>query len=152
MLVEIATFFKSLMGGKGTLQVGKDQKSGTTAGANSPVMNAGRDVIYQVPPASSARAEQEAELLAELQELMPEILENIRENLKHDPLLSTIIVLERSSIAYNCRAPHLKYADDTHPDATRKFEALERHGLVRKRTSIAYEMSPRFVRMLRGQP
>lgn len=100
---------------------------------------------------SSSAADRDAELLAEMQVLMPEIIEGIRELLKEDALLRDIVVMKKSSYAYNWPGPHGKFCDDTHPDATRKFQILDSHGLVRKVKPIAYELSPRLVRMLRVQ-
>lgn len=99
----------------------------------------------------SLQVERDAELLAEMQDLMPEIIEGIRDLLTEDALLREIVVMEKSTYAYNWPTPHGRFCDDTHPDATRKFQILESHGLVRKVRPIAYELSLRFVRMLKGQ-
>jgi nucleoside phosphorylase len=100
---------------------------------------------------SSSAADRDAELLTEMQELMPEIIDGIRELLNEDQLLREIVVMEKSSYAYRWPRPHGKFCDDTHPDASRKFQILESHGLVRRVNRICYELSPRFVRMLREQ-
>lgn len=102
-------------------------------------------------PRSSSAAERDAELLSEMQELMPDIIDGIRDLLTEDALLREIVVMKRSTYVYNWPRPHGKFCDDTHADATRKFQILESHGLVRKVRAIAYELSPRFVRMLRSQ-
>ena len=149
---QVIDFFKKLLGGEGTSQIGKDQQavSGTTSGVNSPVITAGGDVNYNVghPAPAPSAAQRDAELLAEMEELMPEIIQGIRDLLTDDPLLRDLVVFERSTICYNIDRPHGKFCDDTHPDARRKFGILESHGLVRQRNKGFYEISPRFVRML----
>lgn len=80
---------------------------------------------------------------------MPDVIDEIRELLNGDALLRDIIVLEKSTYEYHYPEPHGRFANNTHADATRKFQILESHGLVRKISSICYQLSPRFVRMLK---
>jgi hypothetical protein len=151
MWAEAIAFVKSLFGGKGAIQVGEGQQSASTTGTNSPILNATGNITYTAGSNSPSAAERDAELLAEVQVLMPEIIEAINDLLNEDPLLREIVVQPKSSYAYNWPRPHGMFSDDTHPDATRKFQILESYGLVRKIKPIAYELSPRFVRMLKGQ-
>jgi hypothetical protein len=120
-------------------------------GIHPPILNTAGNTTDTAGSRASPAAERDAELLAEMRELMPETIEEISELLNQDPLLRDIVVLERSSFAYNWPRPHGRFCDDTYPEATRKFQILESHGLVRKVKPIAYELSPRFVRMLRAQ-
>ena len=48
----IAGWLKTLFGGKGTTQIGKENQavSGSSTGDNSPVVTAGRDLFFNMPP------------------------------------------------------------------------------------------------------
>lgn len=149
MWATIVAFFNSIFGGKGVVQIGKGQQSASTTGTGSPVLNAGGNINYSALPPVPTAAERDSELLSEVESLMPELIKDIRDLLEQDSLLRDMIVMECSTFVYNWPTPHGMFANDKHPDAVRKFQILESHGLVRKIKPIAYQLSPRFVRMLK---
>jgi hypothetical protein len=142
--------FKGLFsGGKGPIQMGKGNQSVAT-GDNSPVVQAGRDVHFNVPIQQPAKDE-EAEVFAELEQTMPELLNSLRQELAEHPLIRDIIVLDRKSIEYNWPGPHLMYSEDEAPDIRMQMAVLEGHDLVsdRKGDGFAYRISEKLVRYLK---
>src|SRR2546426_471111 len=91
----IVGWFKALFGGKGTTQIGKGNQavSGSSAGDNSPVVTAGRDVHFNMP--TPAVSQEPSSALAELEETIPDVLSKLRKDLADHPLTRDIIVLDK---------------------------------------------------------
>lgn len=146
----IVGLMKGLFGGKGAMQIGKDNQAvtGSTTGQNSPVVTAGRDVHLNMPPVKVADGE--AEVFAELEEMMPDFLGDLRKELAEHPLIRDIIVLDKKSIAYNWPDDHLMFSEDENPGARSKMRVFENYGLVKElKDGFAYRVSERLAKYLR---
>jgi hypothetical protein len=127
---------------------GKGNQSATT-GDDSPVLQVGRDVHFNVPVQPPVKDE-DAETFAELEQTMPDLLNSLRQELAEHPLIRDIIVLDRRSLVYNWPGPHLMYSEDEAPNIRMRMAILEGHGLVRdlKGDGFAYRISEELVRYL----
>jgi hypothetical protein len=144
-------WLEKLMGlfGMGTAQIGKGNQSVAT-GDNSPVVQAGRDVHFNVPVQPPVKDE-DAETFAELERTMPDLLNSLRQELAEHPLIRDIIVLDRKSIEYNWPGPHLMYSEDENPNIRMQIAILEGYSLVSdgKGHGFAYRISEKLVLYLK---
>lgn len=152
MWESIVSFVKGLFGSKGTTQIGRGNQAvtgGSAAGANSPVMTAGRDIHFNAP--TGPTTDPDAEMFADLEQTMPDVLKNLRENLAEHPLIRVIIVMDKKSLLYNWPDDHLRFTAEEDPDIRSKVQILENHGLLRheRGRDFAYRMTERFVKYLR---
>jgi hypothetical protein len=146
----VVDFVKGLFGGKGTLQIGKGNQAvtGTTSGHNSPIMAAQRDIHVNMPFTPPAGGDYE--LFSDLEKDMPDLLREMREDLAEHPLIRDVIVLDKSTFAYNFPDAHLKFAEDTHPGIRQKVNILHDLGLLRQeKEGFYYRITEKFAKYLK---
>src|SRR6266849_8457530 len=108
MWQSVVSWFKSLLGSKGGIQIGRENRSvtGSSTSHNSPVVTAGRDIHFNVPRASVA----DEETLAKLEKVIADLLAELRRLSAGGPLIRDIIVLDKDSIDYTWPDPHWQFA------------------------------------------
>ncbi len=147
MLVDwVMSLFKK----SGTMQTGSGNQAvtGTTSGANSPVMMVGGNVHWNVSAPSAA--DEDRVVFAELEEKMPEVLGGLRRELAKHPFRRDIIVLDRKTIAYTWPDDHWTFSEDENPGARSKIRVLAGYGLVEElKDRFAYRITEPFGRYLR---
>jgi hypothetical protein len=150
-LAGVVGWVKGLFGGKGATQIGAGNQSvaGSTAGANSPILAAGRDINVQLQAALSD--DPDPDIFAELEEEIPDLLHDLRETLAKHPLFRDLVVLETKDIGYGWPGEHLRLSDDELPGARQKVAVLVNHGLVTViKDDFAYKLTERLVRYLKA--
>jgi hypothetical protein len=152
--IPLPSAVKGLFSGKGTTQIGPGNRAvsgGSTSGANSPVVTAGRDVHFNAPV--PVAGDEDAEVFTELEGLMPDLLGEMRKDLAAQPLSRIMMVLDKKTMAYNWPDPHFFYSADEIPDLWSKVKILQNHGLLREiKDEVAYRMPERPVKYLRRPP
>jgi hypothetical protein len=146
----VVDFVKGLFGGKGTLQAGSGNQAvtGTTSGHNSPIMAAQRDIHVNMPFAPTGGGDDE--VFRDLENDMPDLLKEMREDLAAHPLIRDVIVLGKSTFAYNFPDAHMMFAEDTHPGIRQKVNILHDLGLLREeKEGFYYRIADKLAKYLR---
>jgi hypothetical protein len=153
---KIAAFPKwlgSLLGGGGTIKVGKGNQSSTSAasGAGATSISAGRDILYNQP--SPATRDPDAEIFAELEEVIPDLMEDLRAHLQAEHNHRTFAATTGSGNVLAWvpgEEPMWRYDEDEMPGILNAMEILTDHGLIKsQKAQFVYRITPKLANYLR---